>query len=202
MLYDILEGKNLADGEEWSDWSPSMDEGKIKIKKEILDRIIKEEFKKVREAFMPGPFSKSEKDREEAEIGIQRRRDIESGRITQADLRREKLPTWMADELGLKATPKGPTAFDRSYNFGMEQKDFAKRASGGSPNFQKVAAQDGVNAYIDKFKDGWKVVYKGPNQELWFSTIAHQSPDDAFADIEKNHEIQLGSVDVVDPEFE
>ena len=154
------------------------------------------------EGVLPGPFSKSEKDREQAEIGNQRRRDIESGRISQSDLRREKLPPWMADQMGLQRTKKQTTAFDRSYNFGMDQKEFAKRASGGTPDFQKVAAQGGVVAYVDKFRDGWKVVYKSPNSDIWFSTIGHPSSDDAFADVSKNHEIQLGSVDIADPAME
>ena len=47
-LYATLEGKDLAAGEEWSDWSPR-DEGKQKMKltKEDLQRIIKEELQSV-----------------------------------------------------------------------------------------------------------------------------------------------------------
>ena len=170
----------------------------MKLTTEQLRKIIKEELKKVIEAYLPGRMSPGELDYTDQDLATQRTRGIESGRITQADLRYEKGPSWFTDTMP-RPLPKPELATDRAYNFGMEQKEFAKRASGGSPKFQKVTAQGGVEAYIDHFRDGWKVVYKSPNSEMWFSTIGHESSDAAFADASKNHEIQLGSVDIEDP---
>ena len=168
----------------------------MKLTTEQLRKIIKEELKNLLDesAYFFDPESEHS-----GTPGMHRK--LATKGIEQGTWEPSRQSRWGGGEEA-KYIDQGPTAFDRSYDRGMEQKEFAKRASGGTPDFQKVAAQGGVVAYVDKFRDGWKVVYKSPNSDMWFSTIGHPSSDDAFADIVKNHEIQLGSVDIADPAME
>ena len=168
----------------------------MKLTTEQLRKIIKEELKNLLDesAYFFDPESEHS-----GTPGMYRK--LATKGIEQGTWEPSRQSRWGGGEEA-KYIDQGPTAFDRSYNRGMEQKDFAKRASGGSPNFQKVAAQGDVVAYVDKFRDGWKVVYKLPDNTEWYSTIGHESSDAAFNDASKNHEIQLGSVDVADPTME